>query len=230
MSRRQLADKAKISISTLEKALSGRRPFTLATTIRIEEALGIRLRPVAGGALPQPSEAPDTLGSYSRGSVSWIEGRYLTLRPSFSDPDAIYAYRTDILWHDKSSNLIFREAQRFDAAYTHQGLVSIPSQSGHIYLVTNWQGQYRLIMVGRRPITGEMYGIITTLQAGRGTYLTPVATPIALVPIRDGTESKVEFGRITKADPSYERYRSFLQMVTEEGFASFLSVGAGAKK
>ena len=34
MSRQQLADQAKISISTLEKALSGRRPFTLATTIR----------------------------------------------------------------------------------------------------------------------------------------------------------------------------------------------------
>ena len=44
ISRQQLADQAKISISTLEKALSGRRPFTLATTIRLEEALGVALR------------------------------------------------------------------------------------------------------------------------------------------------------------------------------------------
>jgi len=44
ISRRGLADLAKISISTLEKALSGRRPFTLATTIRLEEALGVALR------------------------------------------------------------------------------------------------------------------------------------------------------------------------------------------
>ena len=44
ISRQQLADQAKISISTLEKALSGRRPFTLATTIRLEEALGVSLR------------------------------------------------------------------------------------------------------------------------------------------------------------------------------------------
>ena len=44
MSRQQLADRARISISTLEKALSGRRPFTLATTIRLEEALGVTLR------------------------------------------------------------------------------------------------------------------------------------------------------------------------------------------
>ena len=48
MSRRGLADLAKISISTLEKVLSGRRPFTLATTIRIEGALGVNLR--TGGA------------------------------------------------------------------------------------------------------------------------------------------------------------------------------------
>src|SRR5690348_5404642 len=32
ISRQQLADQAKLSISTLEKALGGRRPFTLATT------------------------------------------------------------------------------------------------------------------------------------------------------------------------------------------------------
>ena len=44
ISRQHLADQAKISISTLEKALSGRRPFTLATTIRLEEALGVSLR------------------------------------------------------------------------------------------------------------------------------------------------------------------------------------------
>src|SRR5262252_4757677 len=44
ISRKRLADQAKISISTLEKALSGRRPFTLATTIRLEQALGVALR------------------------------------------------------------------------------------------------------------------------------------------------------------------------------------------
>lgn len=33
ISRQQLADDARISISTLEKALAGRRPFTLATKI-----------------------------------------------------------------------------------------------------------------------------------------------------------------------------------------------------
>ena len=36
MSRQQLADKAKLSLSTLEKVLGGRRPLTLATAVRVE--------------------------------------------------------------------------------------------------------------------------------------------------------------------------------------------------
>src|SRR6186997_2849264 len=77
MSRQQLADQAKISISTLEKALSGRRPFTLATTIRLEEALGVSLRK-ASQVMPDwtpvaPGLAPGELGYYARPAVSWIE-------------------------------------------------------------------------------------------------------------------------------------------------------------
>lgn len=41
ISRQTLAEQAKLSISTLEKALGGRRPFTLATTVRLEEALDV---------------------------------------------------------------------------------------------------------------------------------------------------------------------------------------------
>lgn len=44
MSRQALADSARISLPTLEKALAGKRPFTLATIIRLEEALGTALR------------------------------------------------------------------------------------------------------------------------------------------------------------------------------------------
>ena len=83
ISRQTLAEEARISISTLEKALAGRRPFTLATTIRLEEALGQSLRQETGRPTPEAARhAPDELGSYSRESVAWIEGRYLTLRPS----------------------------------------------------------------------------------------------------------------------------------------------------
>jgi transcriptional regulator with XRE-family HTH domain len=224
ISRKRLADQAKISISTLEKALSGRRPFTLATTIRLEEALGVSLRQ-ARAEQPAPAEprhglAPGDLGFYSRPGVSWIEGDYLTLRPSFGDPSAIYAYRTEITWDDASSSLIFRESERQDAIFSQQGLVSVPNQSGHIYFITNRQGQYRLIIVARPTIQGEMYGIITTLQVGRGAQLMPVAAPIAFVPL--ARLGMPEFGRITSEHARYGDYRAHLRRTVEEPFALFL--------
>src|SRR5476649_633489 len=76
ISRQALADKAKISISTLEKALGGRRPFTLATIVRLEEALGLSLRKDNGEAANAPSSngdvSPDSLGSYARRAVKWL--------------------------------------------------------------------------------------------------------------------------------------------------------------
>jgi transcriptional regulator with XRE-family HTH domain len=224
ISRQHLAHQAGISISTLEKALAGRRPFTLATTIRLEEALGVSLRKTAvdanGPTATGPGLAPGDLGFYSRPAVKWIEGAYLTLRPSFGERGAIYAYQTDIVWDDGRSSLIFRESGRIDAAFTQQGLVSVPHQSGHIYLVTNIQGQYRLIIVARPTIDGEMYGILTTLQAGRGSQLIPIAAPIALVPLHAVKDA--QFGQIGAGHPCYETYRRYLQRNVEEPFAVFM--------
>lgn len=187
ISRQHLAEQAKISLSTLEKALGGHRPFTLATTVRLEQALGLSLRQAKSGetngtpvAAPSNGDvAPDSLGAYSRRSVDWIEDRYVTIRPSFGDKEAIYAYLTEIAWDTSASCLAFREGERLDAAFTQYGEVAVPNQSGHVYLVTNRHGQHRLITVSR-PIYGEMYGIITTLLAGRGSLLTPIAAPIVI--------------------------------------------------
>ena len=224
ISRQYLAEMAKISISTLEKALSGRRPFTLATTIRLEQALGVSLRKAnaeaALAAAVAITLAPGELGFYSRPAVSFIEGNYLTLRPSFGDPIAIYAYRTEICWDAGTSSLIFRESERLDAKFAQQGLVSVPNQSGYIYLITNRHGQFRLVLISRPTINGEMFGIMTTLQSGRGAQLIPVSAPIAYVPL-DGL-GDVEFGRIAAGHPRYENYRSYLKRTVEEPFALFL--------
>jgi transcriptional regulator with XRE-family HTH domain len=223
ISRQRLADQAKISISTLEKALAGRRPFTLATTIRLEEALGVSLRNGSHNgarvAAAAAGLAPGDLGFYSRQAVSFIEGLYLTLRPSFGDPSAIYAYRTEICWDERLSSLIFRESERIDAEFAQQGLVSVPNESGYVYLVTNRQGQYRMVIISR-PIYGEMFGIMTTLQAGRGAQLMPVAAPIAYVPLEGLGD--VEFGRIAADHPRHDSYRSYLRRTVEEPFALFL--------
>ena len=227
LSRQQLAQQARISLSTLEKALSGRRPFTLATMVRLEQALGVSLRDKADATSSRneaglPELAPDELGSYSRAAVSWIEGAYLTVRPSFGDKSAVYAYRTEILWDSGCSSLVFRESERLDAAFSQQGFVSAPNFSGHIYLVTNEHGQYRLIVVARPSISGVMHGILTTLQAGRGAHLIPVSTPIALVPLK--RLARVHFGQILPTHPAYAEYKALLKRTVEEPFALFPSV------
>ncbi len=223
MTRQHIAALAKISLSTLEKGLSGRRPFTLTTLVRLEEALTISLRQRNAAFEPPPPNhglAPDGLGSYSRPAVAWMEGDYVTLRPSFSEPEAIYAYLIQIRWDEVASNLVFSESERIDSEYTQGGVVSAPHQSGHIYLVTNKHGQYRLIIVARPTIRGELHGILTTLQVGRGAQLTPVATPIVLIPIKIAPSP--EFGQIKSGRRCYPVYRGFLRRTVDEPFALFL--------
>src|SRR5665213_1380233 len=224
ISRQSLAEQAKLSLSTLEKVLGGRRPFTLATTVRLEQALGVSLRKALDvSALVAPTNgdvAPDSLGAYSRRAVSWLEGVYVTVRPSFGDKEAIYAYRTEIAWEAAASSLVFREGERTDAAYTQFGEVAVPNQSGFIYLVTNRHGQHRLITVSRPTILGEMYGIITTLLAGRGSLLTPIAAPIAYLPVKNIPGPTV--GRISSGDVNYAVYREHLRRTIDEPFAMFM--------
>jgi transcriptional regulator with XRE-family HTH domain len=223
ISRQSLAEQAKLSLSTLEKVLGGRRPFTLATTVRLEQALGVSLRngqDAVPAAAVNSDVSPDGLGAYSRRSAAWLEGVYVTLRPSFGDRQAIYAYRTEIAWDTTASSLVFRESERQDAAYTQFGEVAVPNQSGHIYLVTNRHGQHRLITVSRPRISGEMYGIITTLLAGPGSMLTPIAAPIAFLPIR--MIANPTFGRISPDDANFTAYREHLRRTTDEPFAVLL--------
>ena len=98
-------------------------------------------------------------------------------------------------------------------------MVSVPNKSGHIYLHTNDDGQFRLAILGRPLIGGEMYGLLATLQAGSGTQLVPVSAPFALIPF--GKDSR-NLGRITPADAAYAGYRAHLARVIEGGFARLL--------
>lgn len=224
MTRQGLADAAKISISTLEKVLAGRRTFTLATIVRLEEGLGTKLLPSAsvnGAGGPANGTAPDALGNYNRAYVRWLEGSYLTLRPSFGEKNAVYAYRTDISWNEATSTLDFREAERIDQDYTQFGTIAVPHQSGHIYLVTNRHGQHRLIVVARPTIKGEMHGLLTTLQSGKGAHLSPVATPIVLKLLKAG--EKVAFGRVGPGHAAYAKYAGLLKRTLDEQFAAFLA-------
>jgi transcriptional regulator with XRE-family HTH domain len=216
ISRQQLADRAKISVSTLEKALAGRRPFTLATLLRLEQALDLSLRPTHNSS----DLAPDELGAYARKAVISLEGAYLTLRPSFEVAGAVYAYRTEILWDAEVPCLVFRESERQDSDFTQHGRISMPHQSGHIYLTTNSQGQVRLITLGRPTIAGELYGLLNTLQSGTGGRLVPVASSVALIPLR--LVPDVRFGRVPPGEPAYAGYKARLDRIVGEGFVRLI--------
>ncbi|HKX90907.1 MAG TPA: helix-turn-helix transcriptional regulator [Sphingomicrobium sp.] len=215
LSRQWLADHAKVSLSTLEKALAGSRPFTLATVVRLEDALGVTLR---SREAQLRSFAPDAMGAYTRPAVQWLEGTYLTLRPSFSEPGAIFAYLTAIAWNDEVGHLVFKEAERIDSQYQQKGFVSFPNMSGAIYLVTVTEGQYRLATMNRPGGGGAMSGILLTLAAGAGAQLTPAAVPITLVP-RQGADPQL--GVVREGDKCFAEYRALVDCVVQQGYARF---------
>jgi transcriptional regulator with XRE-family HTH domain len=217
LSRQWLADEAKVSLSTLEKALAGRRPFTLATVVRLEDALGTSLRTRPTHEEPKLF-APESMGAYARLAVQWLEGTYLTLRPSFSEAGAIFAYLTSISWDEANGHLVFSEASRTDSDYEQKGFVSFPNISGAIYLVTIWQGQYRIALLNR-PSSRWLSGILLTLAAGEGAQLTPASLPIVLLPTN--LEDNRTVGVVRSGDPAFEEYRDCVDRVTRQGYARF---------
>jgi transcriptional regulator with XRE-family HTH domain len=199
MSRQGLADRARISLSTLEKGLSGERPFSLATVVRLEQALGVSLR-----SATERSTAPADLGAYTRDAAKWLEGRFLALRPSLEIADAIYAYCIEIRWDDALSCLAFAETRRLDAVHAQQGLVSAPLAAGHVYLHTNAQGQMRTAIVNRPNRQGEMFGLMLTLTAGPASK--PAAFPFVLAPL----PPDAQFGQILRGDERFGAYGGLL--------------------
>ncbi|WP_337660891.1 helix-turn-helix domain-containing protein [Erythrobacter sp. Alg231-14] len=216
LSRAGLAETARLSISTLEKAMSGRRPFTLATIVRLEEALGSSLRGEAEVEPAGPALAPPEMGSYVRQAVEWIEGEYLTLRASFGEENAVYAYRTQIRWSSAKGHLVFAESDRVDATFEQAGFVSMPHLSGHTYLMTSEAGQYRMIMLGRATRERRMFGLLSTLQVGQGSQLVPVSCPVAFVPMAQ--MDNPDFGLVRDGDARCTEYRGLLDTALDGDF------------
>lgn len=198
-------------------AAAGRQPPQQAVLPETGPETGVQAaRGGFGGTV-----APVYMGAYSRDGVDHYVGSYLTLRPSFSDPRRIIAYRTDISWDSTWPSLLFQETDRPDAPYSHRGRVYVPPSSMFIHLVSLTKGAMRMVIVSQLDATGHMRGLITTLTKQRALFV-PVSAPVIYV--RHDNFSGIALGEISRTDAAFASYRAKLAEGVEHDYARLVSV------
>jgi hypothetical protein len=231
MTQAALADAADCHEKTIQNLLSGRsvRDQTLFDTCMV---LGLDFDKVKGawdgedgaGATPLPTKpdqvAPLEAGAYSRDAVDHYVGSYLTLRPSFSVAGGIMSYRTDIFWDEAWPGLLFQERDRPDKPFLHRGRLYIPASSMYIHLISLTKGAMRMVIVTQLDLSGEMRGLITTLQKQRAQFV-PVSAPIVYV--KRGRFEGVKLGEIGSADPAHADYKRLLRESLEQGYVRLVA-------
>src|SRR5262247_2393355 len=229
MTQAELADAADCHEKTIQNLLAGRavRDQTLFDVCmvlgldfeRVKGAWLGELRDAAGPGATDGRAAPVYMGAYTRAGVDHYIGSYLTLRPSFSAPGGIMAYRTDISWDDEWPSLLFQERDRPDKPFLHRGRVYIPTSSSYIHLVSLTKGAMRSVMVSQLGPAGQMRGLITTLHKQRAAFV-PVSAPIAYVKRDDF--GGLELGEIPATRAAALGYRQIIDEVVEQGYARLI--------
>ena len=230
LTQAELADAADCHEKTIQNLLNGRtvRDQTLFDVCMV---LGLdfeKLKAAWQGAEPvSPNElhgsgnmaAPVYMGAYTQAAVDHYIGSYITIRPAFSTPDTIIAYRTDITWDPEWPSLLFQERERPDAPYSHRGRLYIPASSMFIHLVSLTKGAMRMVVVSQLDQSGRMCGLITTLHKA-GPTLVPVASPIIYLK-QDAIEPGV-LGELKPQIKAYAGYRKLLEDATSQSYVKLV--------
>lgn len=232
MTQAELADASDCHEKTIQNLLSGRavRDQTLFDVCMV---LGLDFDKVKRAWSPDGHDrdaperhgtearaAPAYMGAYTRAGVDHYVGSYLTLRPSFSVPEAVMAYRTDISWDDEWPSLLFQERDRPDKPFVHRGRLYIPTSSMYIHLVSLTRGAMRMVMVTQLDPFGVMRGLITTLHKQRSQFR-PVSAPI--VYLKRDDFSDLPLGEINKDQPGFAGYEQVLDETLEQGYARLIN-------
>ncbi len=223
-----IADAADCHEKTIQNLLHG-RTVRDQTLFDVAMVLGLdfeRLKEAWHGTMSasQPMElrgegglvAPTYMGAYTKAAVDHYIGSYVTIRPSFTKPETIVAYRTDIVWDPEWPSLLFEERDRPDATYSHRGRLYIPASSMFIHLVSLTKGAMRMVLVSQLDRAGEMRGLITTLNKQRAMFV-PVSAPVVYV--KSATFRASQLGEQTPKNPDYKGYRALLAQTTADGYA-----------
>lgn len=228
----ELADAADCHEKTIQNLLGGRsvRDQTLFDVCMV---LGLNFPGIRDAwhgesvARDNPAElaatgsimAPVYMGAYTRAAVDHYIASYLTLRRSFTKPDTIVAYRTDVTWDPEWPSLLFQERDRLDAPYAHRGRLYIPASSMFIHLVSLTKGAMRMVVVSQLDRGGEMRGLITTLNKQRASFM-PVSTPIVYV--QRVAFDAASLGECTPHHDAYGEYKRLLDETIDQGYARLI--------
>ena len=233
MTQAELADAADIHEKTIQNLLAGRavREQTLFDVCMV---LGLdfeKVRDAWRGTqhprrdAPEPSApvegraSPTYMGAYTLAGVEEYIGSYLTLRPSFSVPGGVMAYRTDIVWDDEWPSLLFQERDRPDTPFLHRGRLYIAASSPFVHLVSLTKGAMRMVMVSSLGPSGEMRGLITTLNK-RGAAFVPVSAPIVYARRDDFTG--LDLGEVSADRACALGYRQLIDEIGAQGYARLI--------
>ncbi len=229
MTQAELADAADCHEKTIQNLLSGRavRDQTLFDVCMVlgldfERVRSSWLRDGRDGLAEGGGEAPVApvhMGAYTRAAVDHYVGSYLTLRPSFSVPDGVMAYRTDISWDERSPSLAFEELDRPDKTYANRGRLHISAASAFVHLISSNKGATRMVVVSRPDAMGHMRGLITTMHKQRAHFL-PVSAPIAYLRYQDF--KGVLLGEIAGEQAVDAGYRQVLRDTLDQGYARLI--------
>ena len=160
--------------------------------------------------------APTYMGAYTKAAVDHYIGSYVTVRPSFTEPEKIVAYKTDVVWDPEWPSLLFEESERPDLPFSHRGRLYVPAASMFIHLVSLTKGSMRMVILSQLDQSNEMRGLITTLNK-QGAMFVPVSAPIVYVQSSDIDASRL--GEITPGHVKYTYYAKLLEVTLNEGYA-----------
>jgi DNA-binding Xre family transcriptional regulator len=226
MTQAELADAADCHEKTIQNLLAGRAVrdqtlFDVCMVLGLDFDRMKRAWTGEGRDAPEPDAAdaraaPVDMGAYTRAGVDHYIGSYLTVRSSFSSPNGVMAYRTDIAWDDEWPSLLFQERDRPDRPYLHRGRLYVPASSMYIHLVSLTKGAMRMVMVSQLDPTGHMRGLITTLHKQRAAFV-PVSAPIVYAKRSDF--GGMAMGEIAPGHAHYRTYKRLLDEALEQGYA-----------
>jgi len=236
MTQAELADAADCHEKTIQNLLGGRTVrdqtlFDVCMVLDLDfDETKILWSGIAPPGEPQRDEpgqpgaatevAPVYMGAYSRAAVDHYIGIYLTLRPAFTIPDTMIAYRTDITWDASWPSLLFEERNRPDAPYSHRGRLHIPPSSQFIHLVSLTKGAMRMVVLSQLTQAQPMCGLITTLSKN-GATIRPVSAPIIYRKIDDPDAHA--YGEIAPGHPAHADYRDELAGAMAEGYMALVT-------